>query len=308
MGVTAHFLNVGSGDCTIIHFPERVRKKDNSEKPERIMMVDIQHHEDHPDYQNVINYYKANFKRSDGSFKSIFRFVCSHPHQDHICGLKQLLDEEGIKIWNFWDLDHSFEPEDFEGHPTHEDDWKAYKKLGCDDHPCTTIRTTRESEPKQFWNDDEDRITILSPSKALIKSAHYKDNGEKREKVEIDEMSYALSINVNGRKIILAGDGRAAPVWDDIYTNCKKDLENCVVLKAGHHGQEASFHEEAVKLMNPKFIIFSNSKDEDKNNGASKLYKKAVPKAEILKTCDIGTIIVDVPFDDKESITYSIRK
>lgn len=307
MGVMVHFLNVGSGDCTIIHFPARTRK-DGREKSERIMMVDIYHHDDHPEYQNVIDYYISNFSKSDGSPKPIFRLVCSHPHQDHICGLKKLLDDKGIEILNFWDLDHSFEPEDFEGHPTHEDDWKAYKKLGGNDHPCTTIRTTRETKPKAFWNDDEDRITVLSPSNYLIQKAHYKENGEKKETVEIDEMSYAFSIKVNDRRIILAGDGRTSPVWDDIYENCKNDLSNCAVLKAGHHGQEASFHEEAVKLMNPTVIIFSNSADQDKANGAEKLYAKAVPKALILKTCDKGTIKIEVPFDAEKAIKYWVER
>jgi len=121
-------------------------------------------------------------------------------------------------------------------------------------------------------------------------------------------MSYALSINVNGRKIILAGDGRATPCWDDIYENCKSDLINCAALKAGHHGQESSFHEEAVKLMNPTVIIFSNSDEEDKSNGAAKLYKKAVPDALILKTCGNGTIKVEVPFDENEPVIYWTEK
>lgn len=309
MGVNLHFLNVGVGDCTIVHFPERTRK-DGKKKDERVMMVDIFHHEDHDDYHDVIEYYKAHFKNTDGSFKPIFRFVCSHPHQDHICGLARLLEEEGIIIHNFWDLEHSFEPDDFSGHPTHEDDWKAYRALGGPTKPPITITTTREDEPKQFWNDDEDRIAILSPSAALIKYAHYKEDGTKRdpEAVEIDEMSYALSININGRRIILAGDGRATPCWDDIYENCKAHLPSCAVLKAGHHGHECAFHEDAVKLMNPSLIIFSNSEDQDKENGAEKKYKKAVPNATLLKTCDSGTVVVEVPFDEKESVKYWVSK
>ncbi len=62
-------------------------------------------------------------------------------------------------------------------------------------------------------------------------------------------MSYALSIRVNSRSVILAGDGRATPTWDDIYDNCKNILKTCWVLKAGHHGHETGFHEDAVKLM-----------------------------------------------------------
>lgn len=304
-GVTFHFLNVGGGDCTIVYFPPRVRTSDNKSKSERIMMVDIYHRDDDNFYEDVIDYYKRNFKNSDGTIKPIFRFVCTHPHQDHICGLRKLFEDSGIDIINFWDIDHSFEPENFDGHPTHEEDWDAYDNLRGG-KSATVIKVKREDEPKQFWGDGEDRISILSPSRNLIRHAHYKDDGGKRSKseVKIDEMSYCLSININGRKVILAGDGRATPCWDDIYADCRGEIIGCWVLKAGHHGHETSFHEDAVKTMAPALIIFSNSEEEDEANGAEHLYAKAVPSALILKTWEHGSIVVKVPFDKNEKVTY----
>lgn len=304
MGVTLHFLNSGMGDCTIIHFPARERK-DGTKKDERIMMVDIYHSEDHEEYENVIKYYKANFKNSDGTIKPIFRFVCTHPHQDHICGIAKLFNDNKIEIINFWDLEHNWEPENFDGHETHEDDWKMYQQIAKSNSEPKVMKIKREDKPLRYWNDGEDRIQILSPSKSLIEKAHYKEDGTKRDvsDIQIDEMSYALLIRVNGRKIILAGDGRSTPVWDDIYDNCKEDIKNCNILKAGHHGQEASFHEESVKVMNPELIVFSNSKTLDKENGAEKSYKKAAPNSTILKTCDHGTLVVFCPFNSKEPIT-----
>lgn len=302
MGIKVHFLNVGYGDCTIIHFPERTRA-DGTEKNERIMVVDIYHSEDHDEYENVIDYYKANFKNSDGTLKPIFRFVCSHPHQDHICGLAKLFNDADIKIINFWDLEHEWEPEDFEGHPTHKDDWDKYQEIR-NGSGLTVIRSKREDTPSKYWNEDEDRIAVLSPSKELIKKAHYKEDGTKRDvkDIAIDEMSYALLIRVNSRKIILAGDGRATPVWEDIYANCEEQISNCTILKAGHHGQEASFHEESVKKMNPELIIFSNSEACDDENGAEESYQKAVSQATILKTYEHGTLIVDVPFSSDQPV------
>jgi beta-lactamase superfamily II metal-dependent hydrolase len=294
MGVEFHFLNVGYGDCTIVHWPERVRGDKTLD--ERIMMVDIYHHEDHEEYEDAIKYYKTHFKKQDGSIKPIFRFVCSHPHQDHICGLKKLFDDNGIKILNFWDLEHSFEPDDFNGHPTHEEDWEAYESLGGKESPATVLRYTRETKPQPLWTEDGDRITILSPSASLVKYAHYKEDGTKRDMVEIDEMSFALSIRINDRSVILAGDGRATPTWNDIYENCKEILKKCYVLKAGHHGHETSFHEDAVKLMAPVLIVLSNSKEENDSNGAEDKYKKACPKALICKTWE-GSVFVKVPFD-----------
>lgn len=305
--VKIHFLNVGCGDCTIVHFPERTRKSDGKTKTERIMMIDLYHHEDHEEYEHVIDYYKNNFKNDDGSLKPIFRFVLSHPHQDHICGLNKLFNDNDIEILNFWDLEHSFEPENFDGHPTHKDDWDMYqvKRIKQDGNP-TIIRTNRDDTPRLYWNDDEDRITILSPSLEMLKNAHSNKEDETKRKpheIDVDSISYALVLKINDRKIIFAGDGKE-DTWQDIFDNCKEHIKNCHILKAPHHGHESAFHEESVKLMNPKFIVFSNSKDEDNSNGAESKYKKVLPNSSIYKTCDEGTIIAHCPFDSQEEIQF----
>lgn len=302
--IKIHFLNVGSGDCTIIHFPSR--KRGDQSLDERIMMVDINHDPTNRNYQDVINYYKENFRNEAGKVKPIFRFICTHPHQDHICGLDALKNDTEIKILNFWDLEHEFEPENFDYYPTHEDDWTAYKSLTGKESTATVIRTSREDKPRKFWDSEEDRLTILSPCKELENFAHYKEDGTKRKKTEIaiDEMSYALVITINSRKILLGGEGRTTPYWENIFNNCKTSIKNCCILKASHHGQEAGFHEGAVKLINPEFIVFSNSEQEDKDYGAEKLYKKAVPDAIILKTCEPGNIVFEIPFDSSKEINF----
>ena len=304
--VKIHFLNVGSGDCTIVHFPERIRK-DGKTKSERIMMIDIYHHEDDEAYEHVIDYYKKNFKNDDNSLKPIFRFILTHPHQDHICGLEKLFGDNEIEILNFWDLEHEFIPEDFEGHPTHKDDWDSYqdKRVKKEGNP-TIIRTYRNDPPRLYWNDDEDRITVLSPSLEMLKKAHSnKEDGTKRKphEIDIDSISYAILLKINNRKIILAGDGKTE-TWQDIFDNCKEHIRNCCILKAPHHGHESAFHEDVVKLMSPKFIVFSNSKDEDTANGAESKYKKILPNSLIYKTCDAGTLIAHCPFKSEEEVQF----
>ncbi|GEM_PF-1204413 len=305
MGLMLHFLDVGCGDCTIIHFPSRMRENDGILIGERIMMVDINHDEE-AGYTDIIDYYRRHFTNANGTLKPIFRFICTHPHQDHICGLAKLFEESNITVLNFWDLDHDFVPEKVDEHPTHEDDWNKYEEVRKSADAPRVIRVKREDNPAQFWNDDEDRITVLSPSEKLKRFAHYTEDGKKRtnQEIQIDEMSYALMIRFNDHKIILAGDGRATPFWQDIYDNCKSEIKNCVILKAGHHGHECGLHEEALKIINPSLIIFSNSSEEDEANGAEKMYKKIMPEALILKTCDVGTIKIDVPFDSNEKIRY----
>lgn len=302
-GVEFHFLDVGHGDCTIIHWPGRTSGK--KEKDERIAMVDLYHDANREYYENVIQYYKDNFLDSNGYPKPIWRFICTHPHQDHICGLKQIFDENKISICNFWDVDHKFEPENFDGHETHEEDWEKYQDVRTNKSGNPKLINTKRGEVRQYW--DEDRITILSPSQEMIDDVHGpKQDGTKRKphEIDIDHISFSLLVEINSTKVVLGGDGKDK-AWNDIYKNCEEDITDCHVLKAAHHGHQAGFHEDAVKNMNPQYVIFSNSEDEDEDNGAEVDYKRVLPKANIFKTWEDGTIIVDCGFDGSITITSS---
>lgn len=302
-GVNIHFLNVGIGDCTIVYFPEReVKNKEGQvirKNEERIMMIDLYHHDSHYDYENVIKYYKENFQDIFGNVKPIFRFICTHPHKDHISGLAKLFKDNDIDIYNIWDLEHSFHPEEFED-DEHEQDWKIYKeKSNPGVETPRTIITSREDTPRQYWDDDEDRITILSPSKKMIEEAHsQKEDGTKRKphEIDIDHISYALLLRLNDVKIIFGSDGKIK-CWEDIYSNCKDEIKDCHIFKASHHGHKSAFHELSVKLINPDYIIFSNSEEMDKKEGAEEEYSKTVENATILKTSTLGTIIANIGWD-----------
>jgi competence protein ComEC len=88
MSVKIHFLDVGAGDCTIIDFPNRT--SGDERYTSRIMMIDINSCPD-SGYTDVIKYFKGKFSK-----RSLFRFVCTHPHKDHITGLNELFDESGM--------------------------------------------------------------------------------------------------------------------------------------------------------------------------------------------------------------------
>jgi len=294
-----HFLNVGHGDCVIVHFPERFRKSDGHKKDERIMMIDINQLEDIYNYEDIIQYYKDNFRNGYGGYKSIFRFVCSHPHKDHITGINELFTDNGISIINFWDVNNEFKPEKFED-DNHSNDWDKYQELKQSTTNPKCIVTYRQDPPGKYWDDDEDRIAVISPSRDIIQEVHsLKQDGSKRKphEIEIDEISYSLLLKFNNIKLYLAGDGKEKCL-NDIYDNCLTDLKNIDILRAGHHGHECSFHESLTKEMDPNYIIFSNSDTEDSEYGAANLYTQALDDPIILKTCDHGTIVLNIDFDN----------
>jgi len=292
MGVKFNFLNVGDGDCTIVEFPERIVESTRQEKDARVMMVDINHHEYHEEYEHIIDYYKKNI----GS-KPIFRFIVTHPQKDHITGIKNLFEENGINILNFWDLEHSFEPDKTGSFwDEYKEDWNKYAEL------------RKQSFVRRYWDEDsgikywdEDKIEILSPSKGLHHFVHYNEDDEERDSVQIGQLinnlSYVLLIRVNSLKILLAADAEEQ-CWEYIIKQHADKIGDIDILKAAHHGRLTGVHEEAVKLMKPKHLIFSMSNAISQSDySAEEEYKRIVPGVSILKTSDLGSIILDCDFD-----------
>lgn len=295
MSLKLHFLNVGDGDCTIIDFPARTLISTGKNYNSRVMLVDVHHHDEHEEYEHVINYYKKHFTDTSGKTRPIFRYVTTHPHKDHMKGMKAIFDE--IEVVNFWDIDHRFEPEkngiDWE---EYKDDWGHYEKIRTGSIPgLTVLKYTDTVNPRPFW--DEDGIQVLSPSKDLYNFVHTKEDGSARTKEEIgselNNLSHVLLINFNGLKILLAGDAEAK-CWEYILEKHKDKIKDIDILKAPHHGRESAFHEEAVRHMNPKHIILSHSNECE--HTVPEKYQNAAPNAEIYKTCDYGSFILDCDF------------
>lgn len=310
--VKFHFLNVGAGDCTIIHFPSRKIWRTKT-KSERIMVIDFCHHEDHDEYEHLLNYYKENFRDHNWKPKKIFRYVCTHPHHDHICWLHKVFDDEEIEILNFWCVEHNFEPDSFDGHSRHKNDWNTYSNIKDKETNLTVLHLDRDTRQWDFWWDHEDRITILSPSSEMIKEAHTDKDGNQKDSsdIDIDHLSYALLIQINDIKVILWGDSRLQ-VWETIKEIFKNEIKNIDVLKAPHHWhysafekknwEESVFVDEVIKYMNPKYIVFSNSEEEDNKYWAENEYKKACPNSTILKTHSSWSIVMQCSFDGDISI------
>ena len=189
--------------------------------------------------------------------KPIFRYIQSHPDLDHMRGLSALIKSD-IKIHNFWDCPHDKEPV-FRSDEDRKD-WKAYLELSSGQYGATVINPRRGSFQK-YYNQNEDGssggdgLTILSPSGNF--------HADCREAEDTNNSSYVLLYQNQKVKVILGGDAEEK-AWNEIFALYKDSvLKNCSVLKASHHGRDTGYHQQAVKVMNPEYVVVSAGKKPD---------------------------------------------
>jgi beta-lactamase superfamily II metal-dependent hydrolase len=280
-----HFLNVGHGDCKIIENTDTGRttmidinmSSDMEETTNKEILSALiencsrlsqykYHHGMFSDQevfseskyyvqlQNPINYLSEN------GIDSIFRFISTHPHMDHITGLSDLY--KSVPIGNMWALKNTFRPPSLT--KDNQDDWELYRKMrDCTDEKYDDVRIVRPTAGNtgDFWS--EDGIEILSPNEEIIKLAKENDNP--------NIMSYVLLLTYGGHKIVFGGDAEQK-TWEYIYSTYRGKIQNISILDASHHGRDSGYYQPAVKLMSPKFTIVSVGKKPDTD--ASNKYRQ----------------------------------
>ena len=282
-----HFLNVGHGDCVIIEFI------DNN----RVAIVDINRSSEMDDNSieelvehsltQVESSYSSLFKMgvyrtsellkkagyeielqdpltylTEKSISNIFRFISTHPHMDHLSGLKAMFDK--MKPANIWILENNFGQDLSKLSESQKLDWQRYKKFrdtGERKIDNVTIVRPAEGDSNDFWQ--QDGITILAPNSELLKLAKDKDNR--------NIMSYVILITHGVHKIVLGGDAEE-DTWDYLYENYQEELKDVTILKASHHGRDSGYHQKSVKLMNPSYVVVSVGKKP--SSDASNKYKQ----------------------------------
>lgn len=278
MALVIHFLNTGKGDCVIVQFPSG-----------RIGVVDINMLEG---FTNPIVYLKERVKA-----ESIFRFILTHPHMDHLFGLKNWSD--GFTIENFWDIDHNFVPDKkSEKWADYKEHWETYQGfVGKEKEPKYLKNFKRGNDEYDFLK--QDNIRVLSPTEELESQA--KENTDDNQRVH--KACFVLKITHAGTSVILGGDADQT-CWQDIYDCYKKtDFLKADILKASHHGHESGYHKDAVNLIDPDYVFITASSKEDCD--ASEKYKKN-HNAEVYTTWDKKNWVLTI--DDKGSIDIKYNK
>lgn len=269
------FLNVGSGDCTIIELPDG-----------KLMMIDIFNGNNSNYFSKSINpitYLKNYFNKSE-----IYRYIQTHPEIDHMDGLYKL--KENFSIINFWDTENRRPQPDFDSPYAigTKNDWFAYQEL--------------RKKPAKFYRGDivdkannsyvyPYKIYVLHPTKIIVNEINNSNSPK------WNNLSYVFILEYKGFKLLYSGDPETS-IWEDIYNwvvnNNKEDwLKNITVFKVSHHGRISGYcGSEILNLAKPQYIIISKGSVDPEDYAYSYYYQFFQDSNKIFITSQ-GNILVD---------------
>ncbi len=226
------FFRVGNGHCTYIEFP-------NGENG--LIDVKVSHENDN---DNIITVFeKAGIKRIDNLF-------ITHPHRDHITGLKDLINK--FKVDNFY-----FSPVGFRPDPVH-DDWLVYEEMKNAQHCAHSFKVMQNACTTVG---DDVQIDYLAPT---VGSLFYNKN--------VNDNGLVLRIYCRGHKIVIPGDIETDG-WENVDDNMLRDI---TLLLASHHGNNSGFNRNKIRTMNPAFIVISSGPKTE--HDADEKYKRIARK------------------------------
>ncbi|MCI6932788.1 MAG: MBL fold metallo-hydrolase [Tenericutes bacterium] len=196
-----HYLDVGQGDSIFIELP-------NNET----MLIDAAE-----SYQseNIINYLKnLNYQKID-------YVIGTHPHTDHIGGLKNII--------NTFEIGKIFMPKVVSTTKTYESLLMAIKDKNL------KINTAKAGT--SIIDTDTLKINILAPNNSIY--------------TELNNYSVVTKITYGTTKFLFMGDA------EKLSENEIKENVTTDVIKIGHHGSNTSSSIDFIKKVNAKYGIIS---------------------------------------------------
>lgn len=196
-----HYLDVGQGDSIFIELP-------NNET----MLIDAAE-----SYQseNIINYLKnLNYKKID-------YVIGTHPHTDHIGGLKDII--------NTFEIGKIYMPKVVSTTKTYESLLMAIKDKNL------KINTAKAGT--SIIDTDALKINILAPNNSTY--------------TELNNYSVVTKITYGTTKFLFMGDA------EKLSENEIKENVTADVIKIGHHGSNTSSSIDFIKKVNAKYGIIS---------------------------------------------------
>lgn len=278
-----HFLNTANSDCIMLesngHFA-LVDSGEGNHNPRRKTAY-------HGYEEQVIEYIKKTAVDTDGKIHLDF-VLGTHYHYDHVGNFDAILKDKEIVIDRAYfkrynpAMDHDYEV----------DDWGL---LDC----YNTIIGDIKSRSIQLIQDIPEKIRFGDFDLTLFNTGYYEDLQGKGEN------SASIGIKaVKGKKsAFLAADITKTSGLED---KLKKQIGNCNLLKAGHHGYYGSSSMGFLKYIKPDVVIIPNLQGKVYPNVKWNLTMYA--RAPFYGTYDYNGIIASFTDDGQIILTNDIHQ
>jgi competence protein ComEC len=182
--------------------------------------------------------------------KNLEFVVITHPHRDHLTGLKDVCEE--FRPQYLWHNGRCFRPE-----PTY-DDWNYYERLRAGELSyCKSV----EVRAGQTATIGDSRLYVAGPMVPNLEGTPDDENNN----------GIVLSIVTGNAKVVLTGDTENDQWSATDFSN----LKNASVFLASHHGREDGFSQEALDVIKPQQILISDG--EAAETDATEKYRKVAP-------------------------------
>ncbi|GHV59217.1 hypothetical protein FACS1894103_2160 [Campylobacterota bacterium] len=125
-----------------------------------------------------------------------------------------------------------------------------------------------------------------------------------------------------GIKVVIPGDNEKAS-FDELFHRYSNSFKNAIkdayVLLAPHHGRESGYHDDFIKLVNPRITIISDSSKKDTSATADysrigrgwKVFSRcdnASQQRKTLSTYNDGVISIKIGYDNTNRLFLNITK
>jgi beta-lactamase superfamily II metal-dependent hydrolase len=186
--------------------------------------------------------------------QSLEAFCNTHPHDDHLCGTKELSDAVDIKA--VWHSNHKPSKKYGSKHPELTDlIKKVTKKYGN----AAEVIIEKKDSPIDYG---EAQYDFLHPTEHLTDEVNDEQADERRKRIH--EQCGVIKFGEDNQWIIIVGDADRCAFKDHIVENLKNRLKS-FCLGASHHGSDTFFREnedqdeymEGLEAIDPEYTVVS---------------------------------------------------
>ncbi|MCH5317094.1 MAG: MBL fold metallo-hydrolase [Eubacterium sp.] len=253
--LAVNFLDVGQGDCEFIQLPDG-----------KCMLIDAGVSDSAS---------KIASKISELGYEKIDYLIATHPHADHIGGMKRIIE-------NF-EIGDIYMPKASTNTKTFENLLQAIADKGL------SINTAKAG--KVICESDDLKIEFLAPV-----SDSYKD---------LNNYSAVIRLQYGNNVFLFTGDAEALAEGEMLSAYSKSALK-ADVLKVGHHGSNTASSVAFINTVSPKYAVIEVGNDNSYNHPHTEAINHLNSVgAEILRTDLNGNIII---ISDKTSLTVQREK